>query len=123
MHTILLSIGSNTYAKKNIEKAKRELAAVFGNIRFSNSCESLPYGKKYTRPFLNLLAVFHSDEDPQQICRKAKAIESAMGRKPEDKEKGRVVIDIDLVQYDDNVMKPRDFERDYVQNLLGSLPR
>ncbi|MDR1516768.1 MAG: 2-amino-4-hydroxy-6-hydroxymethyldihydropteridine diphosphokinase [Dysgonamonadaceae bacterium] len=118
MHDILLSIGSNSYAKRNTEKAKRQIKAVFPNVRFSDSCTSKPYGKKYKGEFLNLLAVFSSDETAQEIGKRAKQIEADMGRKPEDKEKGRVVIDIDLIRYDDKMLKPNDFERNYVQDLL-----
>ncbi|MDR1742413.1 MAG: 2-amino-4-hydroxy-6-hydroxymethyldihydropteridine diphosphokinase [Dysgonamonadaceae bacterium] len=118
MHHILLSIGSNTYAKRNTDKAKRQIETVFPDIRFSESCTSKAYGKKYKRPFLNLLAAFESDKSAQEICKRVKQIESEMGRKPEDKEKGRVVIDIDLIRYDDNILKQSDFERSYVQDLL-----
>ena len=122
MHKIILSIGSNTYAKRNIAEAKRKMEAVLPKIRFSEIRMSKPYGKKYKRSFLNLLAVFESDKTAGEICSRVKKIESEMGRKPEDKEKGRVIIDIDLVRYDDSILKPKDFERSYVQDLLEFLP-
>ena len=118
MHAVLLCIGSNTYAKRNIVKAKQKLDVVFPNIKYTPVCESNPYGLKYKRYFLNLLASFSTEKNPNEICLKMKQIESEMGRKTDDKSKGRVIIDIDLVRYDNEVLKPKDFERSYVQDLL-----
>lgn len=117
-HTVLLSIGSNTYAKRNLRKAQRLLAAEFPHIAFTKLMASKPFGKHYKRDFLNVLAVFESDHSLQQINGTLKALEKVMGRLPEDKFKGRVVIDIDLLKYDDIMFKPNDWQRDYVKNLL-----
>ncbi len=118
MHTFLLSIGSNTYAKRNIEKAKKALQVLFPDIVFTPAVASKPYGKKYKRPFLNVLAVFQSSPEPEKIIIALKEIEKRMGRLPADKEKGRIVIDIDLIKKDNTVLRPKDFEPSYVQELL-----
>ena len=43
-----------------------------------------------------------------------KAIEKRLGRMPEDKKKGIVKIDIDLLTYDGEVLKVNDWKREYV---------
>ena len=118
MPTVLLCIGSNTYAKRNIVKAKQKLDAIFPDIQYSPVCESKPYGSRYKRHFLNLLASFSTEKNPKEIYRKMKQIESELGRKTDDKLIGRVIIDVDLVRYDNEILKPKDFERSYVQDLL-----
>jgi 2-amino-4-hydroxy-6-hydroxymethyldihydropteridine diphosphokinase len=44
-----------------------------------------------------------------------------LGRLPEEKSQGVVRIDIDLLMYDDSVLKPADLERDFVVEGLKSL--
>lgn len=46
-----------------------------------------------------------------------KKIEREAGRKPEDKEQEKVCLDIDLLLFDDHILKPEDLKRDYI--LLG----
>jgi 2-amino-4-hydroxy-6-hydroxymethyldihydropteridine diphosphokinase len=41
-------------------------------------------------------------------------MEHAAGRRPEDKAQGIVHLDVDLLQFDDQVLKPADFQRSYI---------
>jgi 2-amino-4-hydroxy-6-hydroxymethyldihydropteridine diphosphokinase len=43
------------------------------------------------------------------------------GRCAEDKEQGIVRLDIDILVYDHEILKPADLERDYVQEGLKAL--
>lgn len=121
MQTILLSIGSNIYSKNNIDKARRMLTHCFPDISFTESVMSEPYDEKYLFPFRNILGVFQSELSPEEVISKLKLVEHAMGRSPKDKALGKVIIDIDLIKYGDEVLRPQDFERDYVQHLLQAL--
>lgn len=118
MKQFLISIGSNTDATKNIQKAKELLQSTFSTIQFTHSIQSKPYGKSYKDDFLNVLGYFSSHQERSNIEKKLKNIESEMGRLPEDKIIGRVIIDIDLLQIDNKVLKPKDFTRSYVTELL-----
>lgn len=123
MHQYLFSIGSNTFAERNIKKVKQLLSREFPDIVFSGVYMSKPHGEKYKRLFLNMIARFPSNLPETEIVQKAKKIEQSMGRKPEDKEKGRVIIDIDLICKNEQILRLRDYERDYVQALLRDLSR
>jgi 2-amino-4-hydroxy-6-hydroxymethyldihydropteridine diphosphokinase len=118
MHTILLSIGSNTFAKTNIDKAKRMLVRTFSDIVFSSPTLTEPSDEKYVFPFRNILARFDSELTPQEIKEKTKMIEVAVGRSPKDKYLGRVIIDIDVIKCGDEVLRPNDYNREYMQELL-----
>lgn len=120
MSTILLSIGSNTFAKTNIDKAKRMLSYVFQNIIFSDPILSEPEDDKYKYLFRNVLASFETDMSQEEIIDKIKQTERAIGRTPKDKYQGKVVIDIDLLKYGEDILRPQDFEREYVQQLLST---
>ena len=121
MFKILVSLGSNIYSKQNIDRARRMLAHYFPDIVFTQSIITTVNDEKHLFPFRNVLAVFHSDQPAEKIIQKLKLIEFAMGRQPRDKEEGKVVIDIDLLQYGDDILRPEDYERAYVQALLTQL--
>lgn len=119
MSTILLSIGSSTFAKTNIDKAKRMLSYVFPGIIFSDPILSEPEDDKYKFLFRNILASFVTEMSQEEIIDKIKQTERAIGRTPKDKYQGKVVIDIDLLKYGEEILRPQDYEREYVQQLLA----
>lgn len=121
MSTILLSIGSNTFSKTNIDKAQRMLTRLFPGILFSQSVLSEPDDDRYTFLFRNVLAIAETDLLPEEVIEKIKQTERAVGRSPRDKYLGKVVIDIDLIRYNDEILRPADFQREYVQQLLPDL--
>jgi 2-amino-4-hydroxy-6-hydroxymethyldihydropteridine diphosphokinase len=50
-----------------------------------------------------------------------KQIERDNGRLPEDKAQGIVKLDIDLLKFDDYVLKPKDLEKDFVMEGIKLL--
>ncbi len=121
MSTILLSIGSNIFAKTNIDKAKRMLTRLFPEIVFSQPILTEPEEEKYSFLFRNVLAKAETEMSPEEVIDKIKQTERAVGRSPKDKYLGKVIIDIDLIQYNNVILRPGDFERNYVQQLLATL--
>ncbi|MDD2327874.1 MAG: 2-amino-4-hydroxy-6-hydroxymethyldihydropteridine diphosphokinase [bacterium] len=120
MSTILLSIGSNIFAKTNIDKARRMLTRLFPDILFSQSVLSEPDDDRYSFLFRNVLAKAETELLPEEVIEKIKQTERAVGRSPRDKYLGRVIIDIDLIRYNDEILRPEDFQREYVQQLLST---
>lgn len=119
MSTILLSIGSNTFAKTNIDKAKRMLLYLFPNIVFSDPILSEPEDDNFKYLFRNILACFTTDMNLDELISKIKLTERAVGRTPRDKYQGKVLIDIDILMYGDDVIRPQDLEKEYIQQLLA----
>ena len=118
MATFLLSIGSNTFAKTNIEQARRMLTRLFPDIVFSQSVLSEPDDERYSFLFRNVLAMAETDYSPVEVIDKIKQTERAVGRSPRDKYIGKVIIDIDLIRYNEEILRPEDFQREYLQQLL-----
>ena len=118
MHKVLLSLGTNTDACFNLKRAIDKLHACFPNIRFTTITESEPCGKSFKGPFLNTLAYFETILEKDAIQQRFKSIEKRLGRQPTDKALGIVVIDIDLIKWDNEVLKPEDFKRNYMNELL-----
>lgn len=118
MHKVLLSIGTNYNTESNLKLAMDKLRNSFVDIKFTEIAKSKPYGNNYKNSFLNVLAFFKTDMQQQDIVHSLKSIEASMGRKAEDKSKGIIIIDIDLIKWDNEIIKPQDFQREYVIQLL-----
>ena len=96
------------------------LTRLFPDILFSQSVLSEPDDDRYSFLFRNVLAKAETELLPEEVIEKIKQTERAVGRSPRDKYLGRVIIDIDLIRYNDEILRPEDFQREYVQQLLST---
>ena len=119
-HYILLALGSNVAAELRIEQAKARLSAVFPQLRFSRSLITPAIGI-VSPPFINCLAEGYCSVQLEEVLVALKNIEAEMGSVSEDRKKGIVKIDIDLLQFDNTKRKADDWGRDYIQLLLNEL--
>lgn len=123
MHKTILGIGTNTDACFNMKQAADYLLYYFPGIKFTSAIETEPFGAEYSTPFLNALAYFETDLSKNDILLRLKAIEKKMGRLPSHKTEGIIIIDIDLIKYGNELLKPDDFRRDYMQPLLREMEK
>ncbi len=121
MYRIIISLSSNSYAKLNIDKAKRMLTYIFPDIRFSNSIISLSDNNENEFPYRNVLGVFYDEVPIKELVRKLKEIEYSVGRLPKDKETGKIIIDIDLLQYGDFFTREEDMEKQHIKELMTEI--
>lgn len=119
-HYILLALGSNVAAELHIEQAKARLSAVFPQLRFSRSLITPAIGIM-SPPFMNCLAEGYCSAPLEEVIVALKDIEAQMGSVPEERKKGIVKIDIDLLQFENTKRKADDWSRDYIQLLLNEL--
>ncbi len=119
-HYILLALGSNVAAELHIEQAKARLSAVFPQLRFSRSLITPAIGI-VSPPFINCLAEGYCSVPLEGVLVTLKDIEAQMGSVSEERKKGIVKIDIDLLQFDGTKRKADDWSRDYIQLLLKEL--
>ena len=120
-HTCFLCLGSNFYRIAHMAYAQRELKKHFPAIRFSEEMETEAIGSRFLSPFSNQVASFETTLSSEEVRTILKQIERDLGRLPEEKSQGVIRIDIDLLMYDDCVLKPADLERDFVKEGLKSL--
>lgn len=116
-----LCLGSNTDRCLRMEAARQALKKYFPNIRFSQEMETKALGEGMLSPFSNQIAQMETDYPLKQIRRILKDIEANNGRMPEDKQKGIVKMDIDILTYGQLIIKPDDLQRDYVQEGIKAL--
>lgn len=121
MHTCIICIGSNYHREENLLLARKKLMVLFPSITFSEEMETEPFHIQNPALFSNQVALFKAEESKERIIELLKAIELIAGRLPEDKAEGKVVLDIDLISYDNMILKPKDMERDYVIKGMAQL--
>lgn len=121
MNKALISIGTNVNREANLALCHELLNAVFPEISYSNTSITTPYGNSYKDDFLNQLAFIYTSEAKEEVHKQLKSIETKIGRNAADKVNGSVKIDVDLVIWNEEVLKPDDMGRSYIADLLSSL--
>lgn len=117
----LLCMGSNTDRSVQLSRAREALRIAFPDIHFGDLMETEAIGSGFHSPFSNQLARFTTTLTPDSVHAYFKELELRGGRTPEDKAAGIVKLDIDLLTFDDEVLKPEDMRREYICKGLGRL--
>ena len=121
LHTCLLCLGSNLDGDFRLSEARSVLRSHFPDIRFSQELVTEAIGSGFLSPFHTQVARLETPQDAESIRTLLKSIEQAQGRLPEDKAQGIVKLDIDLLMIDDQVLKPKDMEREFVKQGMEEL--
>lgn len=118
---IIISLGSNMLPEYHIDQAVCLLRQAFGELMVTRQLWTEPVGMESSCKFLNMLVMASTAWSMQQVQDELKRIEVLCGRKPEDKAKGIVVVDADLLLYNDKRCHLGDWQRDYVKILMEEL--
>ena len=130
MATVYIGIGSNIGDREeNCEEAIRLLleSGIMVN-KMSSLIETEPWGVTNQQKFVNTAIEAHTDLKPDDLLSVLKKIEHGMGRLPSVKW-GPRLVDLDILFYDDLVMKTDDLEiphpyikeRDFVLKPLAEI--
>ncbi|WP_308550373.1 2-amino-4-hydroxy-6-hydroxymethyldihydropteridine diphosphokinase [uncultured Parabacteroides sp.] len=120
-NNVILCLGSNTDCEANLKSAVGLLRGYFGTIRFSEAAYTEPVGLPGSGLFLNQVAVAGTEASQEEVERALKDMEKRLGRMPDSKQKGQIPIDIDLLLWNGTILKPADWEKEYVQLLFRSV--
>lgn len=121
MSTCLICLGSNYRREESLPLARCKLQALFPTICFATEVETEPLHLRNTALFSNQVAMFTTGIEEKEVIRALKQIEFEVGRRPEDKLAERVCLDIDLLVYDDEILKPEDMRRPYIREGVKEL--
>ena len=121
MNKGIICIGSNYNGEANLSRCRKLLESAFADIIYSSTCITAPYGTTYTSDFINQLAIIHTEKSKESVIELLKSYEKELGRNSEDKKKGLVKIDIDLIVWNEDILKPEDMKRRYVTELISEL--
>ena len=121
MSSAFLCLGSNCDASHHMERAATMLCAHFADIRLSPLMETEAIGDPAAPHYLNQVAILHTEELVEEVRAALKQMEWEIGRRPADKASGQMPIDIDLIQWNDQILKPADLERPFVRELMAMM--
>ena len=112
-HIIYIGIGTNLEDGETVlQWAKRHLIQSFGGQqRYSTPQRTEPVDFPGSQMFTNQVALIETSVSPTLIRSLLKDLECQFGRTPEDKAKGLVRIDLDLLCLDGQVLKVKDWNR------------
>lgn len=113
MKKVVIGIGSNVESRdSNVADAIKWLESVLESVTASTVYATQPEGDaRY--PYANAVVAGLTDKSQSDFTSLLKDYESACGRTPELKALDIVPVDLDLVVYDDAVLRPGDFQARY----------
>lgn len=124
-NTIVIGIGSNAdAAHRNVHNAVEWCRKTFIDMNASSIYSTLPFGKKATAVglgYFNCVVKARTILDAGSVEQLLKDYESAHGRDLENRRKGIVPIDLDLVMYGNYVLRPQEIDRDYFSRGFNEL--
>ena len=121
MHQVILSLGANYEAEKNLPEARKSLGQILFSPVYTDAIWTEPIASKRTDFYLNQLVKAQTNLGFDALIKAIKEIEIRHGRTLEEREKDIVRIDIDVLEYDGVRHHLRDWERPYVKDLLPQL--
>ncbi|MDR1090948.1 MAG: 2-amino-4-hydroxy-6-hydroxymethyldihydropteridine diphosphokinase [Prevotella sp.] len=114
LHNVFLSLGSNLGDRgENIDRALSHIEERIGDITMTSAFYvTQPVGFESDNQFLNAVCLIRTKKKPLEILKITQNIEKEMGR--EIKSAGKVyadrIIDIDLLLYDNEILKTPNLE-------------
>lgn len=124
MNKALICIGSNTSNRKAILCDTLKYLQQEGHIEASSSCYETPATGHSTSPsYLNCVLLLNTPVDYETLKYRFKIRETEAGRTPEAKIAGTVSLDIDIVIWNDLIIKPDDLNQTYMKQGLKEIIR
>lgn len=124
----IILLSSNQNAAKNMEAAKDLLIKNFPEIHFSKSIESETIihdkEKKFNnlpKYYLNSVAIGNTSMRLNEILAFLKQSETALGRVRGPLSQGFVAIDLDLIEWNKEVIRPKDASQLYYKDCVADI--
>ena len=119
-HRVILSLATNRFQAKNLCRARKYLEEVLADIQYTTELWTEPVGNcSRNDAYMNQLAQGTTALDEQQLNEWLKLTELSFGRTEQKRRLGIVPIDLDILEYDGVRRHLRDWERQYVKELIG----
>ena len=118
-HQVIICLASNIDQKRHLEAAREQLSLLLKDLHFTSEHFTEPINSQRNEPYLNQLCQGYTTFGPNLMSEVLKEIEKRLGRTHN--EDGIVTIDLDLLQYDSQRYHLRDWDRNYIKDLLSEL--
>lgn len=117
---MIVALGSNSSAEKNMAKGLELLAQLLVHLRHTSIIQTPPVSLN-AAPFLNCLAIGETDKSAERLNIALKYIERHCGDRKDLRKKGHIIMDIDLLEYDGTRHHENDWNRAYIKQLMTEL--
>ena len=142
LHEVIISLASNENQEANLAKAREQLTQLMADVHFTSAIWTKPYYNDHVQSSMfnvqssmvngqSSMVNGQSKNYLNQLCKGTTAFgEGLLGEVLKETEKrigrqhnedGIVAIDLDLLSYDGQRHHLKDWNRDYVKNLLDEL--
>ena len=142
LHEVIISLASNENQEANLAKAREQLTQLMADVHFTSAIWTKPYYNDHIQSSMfNVQSSMFNVQSSMfngpsknylnQLCKGTTAFgEGLLGEVLKETEKrigrqhnedGIVAIDLDLLSYDGQRHHLKDWNRDYVKNLLDEL--
>ena len=121
-HHVIISIASNRNQSEKLAAARNELNQILDAPQYTSELWTEPVGRRRTRSlYLNQLVNANYEGTQEGLTARLKQIEVQLGRTDQERLRGIVDIDLDLLLFDNERLHLRDWERPYIQQLIKEL--
>lgn len=115
INNYIISVGSNSNDREvQIKDVLNWLALLFEEMKSSSTYNTAAINGKDS-DYLNAIISGNSDLDFDQLNTKFKHYESLSGRNEKSNANGSIPIDIDIVIYNNEIIRERDFKQSFFQ--------
>ena len=125
MTKALISLGANTPDKKQrLTDTIDAIARIAKIVANTPIYETPAEGSTATKPYANALILIETEAEYDELSATFKQWEAQAGRTPESKAQGIIPLDVDIITWNDMVIKERDMEFNYMKKgleLLGKI--
>lgn len=117
---VLISLGTNlTQGEEILERTCRQLRQTYAKILFSSIYRTPAYGKPSAPPYSNCVGYLRTALSLSELHASFKEMETEAGR---NRTAGASVsLDIDIIQWNERILKITDYHRYYVQQGLQEI--
>lgn len=122
LNKIIVALGTNFDQKKNAYTAESTLKTIIKDSHVSKYLWTKPINLENSDKFLNCLIFGQTHYGLAQLTKAFKQLEKKCGRNRSDEVKGIIKIDIDILQYGNEILHKEDWNRDYVKELMQEDP-
>lgn len=121
MNTLILSIGANSPDREwQMTHAIKRMKQIFKKTVISDIYE-VPAHNGIDAPYLNAVMIASTLMSMEEVVAVLKQWETVCGRTPASKQQGVIPIDLDIVVWNEDVVRPIDYSREYVSRGIAHL--
>ena len=121
MNDCIIGIGSNIDADRNITEMLRLLAAKVEIVQVSRMIQTKPIGIAEQADYTNGAVRIRTEMSLETLSLYLKILEDQMGRDRSQKKFGPRNIDLDILIWNDAIVDPDYYTRDFLRNSAAEL--